>query len=233
MSTEVRFQELRTEWSAMTELPPPDRVRFDEVRLEAEAIIEAGLWSSGPADMLTVLGRHRDELMHSRMISWLLVPTHRHGLGRAFLTGLLDRLWPGDLLMRSGAVLAETEVSLSALDEGGRLREARADIVIQGEGPIVVIENKLDAGEGSEQCERLYWAWAAEPGEVRWVFLTPTGRQPVTATSDSARAAWRTLAYADVREILSSALERTKGNAASGRPTAIQYLSTLAGVVAP
>ena len=45
------------------------------------------------------------------------------------------------------------------MNAGNRV-EARADIVVQGDGLIVVIENKLDAGEQPEQCERLYWSWA-------------------------------------------------------------------------
>jgi hypothetical protein len=135
--------------------------------------------------------------------------------------------------MQSGAVQADTEVTLSALDEGGLLREARADIVLQGDGVTIVIENKVDAGEGIDQCERLYWAWAAEPGDVRWVFLTPTGRPPVTATSEAARAAWRTLGYADVREILAAVIEGVADNRAIGRPTAVQYLATLSGAVVP
>ncbi len=136
--------------------------------------------------MLSVLGRQRDELIHSRLIGWLLVPTNRHGLGRRFLTAFLDHLWPDEALLRSGPVFADLEVTGSGPDETGRLREARADVVLRAETLTVVIENKLDAGEQPDQCERLYWAWASESGETRWVFLTPTGRAPVTATSDTA-----------------------------------------------
>ena len=107
-----RFDQVRDEWLAITRLPPPDPQRFRRTKAEAEELIAAGLWASGPADMLSVLGRQRDELMHGRMISWLLVPTHRHGLGRAFLSRFLDGLWPGEILMHTGAVVAETEVTV-------------------------------------------------------------------------------------------------------------------------
>lgn len=226
---QARFEGIRAEWLAITQLPPPDFERFEQVKGEADSLVDAGLWTSGPADMLSVLGRQRDELMHSRLIGWLLVPTNRHGLGRTFLTGFLDHVWPGEGLLRSGPVFVETEAVGSALDDVGRQREARADIVLRGDGLTVLIENKLDAGEQPEQCERLYWAWAAEPGETRWVFLTPTGRAPVTATSDAAKTAWRAMSYEELRGIIATAIENAAASPTTGRATAMQYLASLAG----
>lgn len=228
-----RFDKVRAEWLAITQLPPPDLERFTDVKRQADTLIDAGLWTSGPSDMLGVLGRQRDELMHSRLIGWLLIPTNRHGLGRAFLAGFLDHLWPGEALLRSGPVFVETEEKGSALDELGRQRDARADIVLRGEGLTVLIENKLDAGEQPDQCERLYWAWAAEPGETRWVFLTPTGRPPVTATSTAAISAWRAMSYAELRRVVSAAIENAATSQSTGRATAMQYLASLLEGVAP
>lgn len=228
---QTRFEGIRAEWRAITQLPPPDLERFSQVKREADALVDAGFWTSGPSDMLSVLGRQRDELMHSRLIGWLLVPTNRHGLGRAFLTGFLDHLWPGEALLRSGPVFVETEERGSAFDELGRQREARADIVLRGEGLTVLIENKLDAGEQPDQCERLFWAWAAEPGETRWVFLTPTGRDPVTANSMVAKAAWRTMSYRDLRDMAAATFGVPEPGASLGRATAQQYLETLSRAV--
>lgn|GEM_PF-4838098 len=235
MSSDVladRFRVVRDEWLAITQPPPPDLVRFTDVKRQAAAIIDAGLWVSGPADMLSVLGRQRDELAHSRMIAWLLTPTARHGLGRRFLRALFDHIWPSEELMTSGVVQVNTETTRSAADEMGLLREARADIVVVGEDVTVVIENKVDAGEGLDQCERLYWSWADQPTEVRWLFLSPTGRPPVTATSPAALAAWRTLGYADLEQLLRSTLSGAgEGTAPVGRATAHQYLASIATVV--
>lgn len=228
----TQFKVVRAEWLAISQPPPPDPGRFEQAQREARALVDAGLWTSGPADMLSVLGRQRDELMHSRLIGWLLVPTNRHGLGRAVLRGFLDHLWPEEALLESGWVIVETEKAGSALDEGGRLREARADIVLRGDGLTLLIENKLDAGEQPDQCERLYWAWASQPGETRWVFLTPSGRPPVTASSDEAKAAWRTMSYTDLRDVVASAVVRAGASTTTGRATARQYLDSLAGAVA-
>ncbi len=228
-----RFDAIRAEWLAMTRVPPLSNERFADVKREADGLIDAGLWTSGPSDLLSVLGRQRDELSHSRLIGWLLVPTNRHGLGRRFLIGFLDHLWPGEALLRSGPVYVEIEATGSALDDAGTHRVARADIVLRGEGLTVLIENKLDAGEQSEQCERLFWAWAGEPGMTRWVFLTPTGRPPVTATSEAAKAAWRTMSYADLRDTVEWALGGAGSPTSIGHSTATQYLASLNRAVAP
>lgn len=233
MNLQARFEDVRSEWLDITRRPPIHLGRFAEVKSEADAIVDAGLWTSGPSDVLSILGRHRDELTHSRLIGWLLGPTNKHGLGRRFLNGFADHLWPGEALLRSGLVTVDVETTRAAADELGAMREARADIILYGDGVTVLIENKLDAGEQPDQCERLYWAWAEEPVDTRWVFLTPTGRAPVTATSLAARAAWRTMSYGQLRQLLASAIQSAGTNSSIGRASAVQYLATLAGAVAP
>jgi hypothetical protein len=228
-----RYGEVRREWLAISRRPPIDDERFAAVKREADALIATGRWVSGPGDMLTVLGRQRDELLHSRLIAWLLVPTNRHGLGRAALAAFLDALWPADGLMRSGPVSADLEVPAAGVDADGRPHEARADIVLRGDGVTVVIENKVDAGEQPAQCERLYWAWAGEPGDTRWVYLTPTGRPPVTASSPAAVGAWRSMSYSQLRAILDTAIVGASGTDPIGRATAVQYLETLIRSVVP
>jgi hypothetical protein len=227
-----RLERVRSEWLDVTRPPVLDVERFDEIKRQADELIKAGKWTSGPSDMLSVLGRQRDELVHSKLIGWLLVPTNRHGLGRALLTALLDALWPGEELLPSGPVVVETEIGGIGLDGDGRLRQARADIIVSGDGLTVVIENKLDAAEQPEQCERLYWAWAAEPGDIRWVFLTPTGRPPVTASSYAARSAWRTMSYSQLHDVIQGVVGQAAASTATGRLTAIQYLTTLSAAVA-
>lgn len=231
MTFQGRFDEVRAEWLAITRPEPPDPGRFALVKQEADAIIDAGHWVSGPADLLSVLGRQRDELAHSRVIAWLLTPTGRHGLGRQFLRAVLDHVWPGEGLLQSDLVTVVTESTRSAADEGADLREARADIVVIGREATIVIENKVDAGEGFEQCERLYWSWADRPTETRWLFLSPNGRQPMTLSTRQARAAWRSLSYGDLGRLLDKTLAVAGGAAdAAGRSTAHQYLASIARV---
>ncbi len=229
----MRFEAVRAEWLALTRVSPAELAHFVEVKRQADGLVDAGLWTSGPRDMLSVLGRQRDELTHSRIIGWLLVPTNQHGLGREFLNRFVESLWPGERLLLSGPVFVETEVTRSGPDDSNVLREARADIVIRGEDATVVIENKLDAGEQPGQCERLYWAWADRPGDTRWVFLSPSGRAPLTAVSAVSKSAWQTMSYAHLRGILAEAAEAATPMPTIGRSTAVQYLATLARAVGP
>jgi len=206
--------------------------RFAVLKREADAIIAAGLWTSGPSDLLSILGRQRDELSHSRLIAWLLTPTGRHGLGRRFLRAFLDEVWPGERLAESGTVTLELEVTRTGLDELGVMHEARADIVLRAEDVAIVIENKVDAGEQVNQCERLYWAWAEDPIETRWLLLSPTGRSPVTATTPQAAAAWRAASYGQLARALNAALGvEVSPKSAEGYASAVQYLRTLGALV--
>lgn len=223
----AKLDQVRREWLAITKLPDIDLGRFADVKRQADELAERGLWDTGPSDMLGVLGRQRDELVHSRMIGWLLVPTHRHGLKRAVLTRFLDTLWPGEELMREGPVTMDLELPETGPDVTGTMRDARADIVLRGDGITIVIENKVDAGEQVEQCERLYWAFANKPGEIRWLFLTPSGRAPQSAVSADAKSAWATMSYRTLRDIVATALASVPGSSAIGRATALQYLETL------
>ena len=213
--------------------PTPDADRFRALRTEADAIIRAGRWISGPDDLMSILGRQRDELMHSRVIAWLLRPTGSHGLGSRFLDALLDHVWPDEEPLRSVLVTVETETTRSAADDAGEAREARADIVVYGDSATIVLENKVDAGEGIDQCERLYWSWADQPTETRWLFLSPTGRAPATVTSDEARAAWRTISYPELRRLLEDVLSAAgESEAHVGRSSARAYLATLSKMAA-
>jgi len=93
---------------------------------------------------------------------------------------------------------------------------------------MVVIENKVDAGEQAYQCERLYWSFLDAPVETRWVLLSPTGRSPASTTTAAARSAWRTLSYAQVRHALGQAIDEAGDQPSDpGREAARQYLAAL------
>jgi hypothetical protein len=227
---ESRFGTLAKEWLAdVVQARVPAASAFATLMEEAGAIRAAGRWVSGPADLLTVLGRHRDELFHSRLLGWLLNATAQHGLGDRFLRAFLDQLWPDEAVAAGGTVEIELERTQSGISRAtGEPVEARADLVLRNESTVIVIENKLDAGEQPWQCERLYWAWAAEPTETRWLFLTPHGRRPTSVSSAEAISAWRTASYVDVHRALTTALGPSLPRAtATGRASAIQYLATL------
>lgn len=225
-----RLDVIKRQWDAMVR-PPVDGRRFAAVKAQADSIIDAGGWTSGPDDLLGVIGRRRDELVHSRVVGWLLVPTNRHALGRRFLRGLLDHVWPADNLLADGPVRVELEEPRQAVDASGLRRSARADIVLRGEALCLVIENKVDAGEQLDQCERLYWAWSDQPVDTRYLYLTPDGRPPTTAFSAEAKAAWRVISYRDLRQVLATVVADAERDVVTTAPSSVlQYLATLSHV---
>jgi hypothetical protein len=234
---EERFHQLVADWRAVE---APGRViaetRFAELKAEAQAIRSVGRWVSGPTDILTILRRHRDELFHSRLLGWLLTPTGRHGLGDRFLKAFLDEVFPGEgLADEVGAVTVELERA-AAGESGatGEILQSRADLVIRLDGLVVIVENKLDAGEQPSQCERLYWSWAHDSVEARWVFLTPGGKDPESVFSNEAKDAFRSASYMQVQRALASALIPTPAaSAEGGRASALQYLATLTAQFKP
>lgn len=218
---EADFTHLLEEWRAIASTPAAvvdgwdlaiEAIAHDEQRLRAD-----GQWVHGRDDMFGVLKVERAEIRHSAMIAWLLDPCARHGLGTAFLERLLQRAFPeqafGDLLQARPTC----EVTRG---------DCRADIVVWMNDATIVVENKVDAEESPRQCDILYERFIDNVG-ARFVFLTPTGRAPTTATGD-ATDAFAAIGYGDVRVALNAALGAVRTTAPPwGRRAAEDYLRTL------
>lgn len=192
--------------------------RVAELRAEHEALLRNGAWVGGPDDTLSILGIGRKELYHSALLAWLLDPQGRHGLGSGFLESLLRRC-------TSDPPTSEIHLARPALEV--TRGDARADIVVTGPGLCLVIENKVDAGEQPRQCDRIFESFEREPGAL-FVFLSPSGRAPETATG-SAQKAFQKMSYADIASMLRGALERVlaKGETGHGREVVSNYIATL------
>ena len=212
------FRSVADQWSGMTVLAPEDLSSWHstvlQVATEYDQIRGLGSWLRGPDDFFGILGIGRLELFHSAMLAWLLDPEGRHGLGRRFLDLLLVGYVPG---LEPSAMRVRT-VQL----EAHRI-ETRADIVVWGDAATLIIETKVDAGEGFRQCDRLFERFSEEPGP-RFLFLTPTGRPPLTATGDAA-AAFSTVAFSNIASVLERALEESER--AETSVVAFNYVRTL------
>ena len=183
---------------------------------EHAGLMRRGRWSVGADDVLSIIRRARYELYHSAMLAWLLDPLGKHGLGTTLLEALL-RLCGISAALDLHRARPEIEVQRS---------DTRADIVVFAPGITLIIENKVDAGEQERQCDRLYAHFGADPG-ARFVFLTPTGRAPRTASAPGSDA-WTTLSYKMLATLMDEALNHAAINAlATGRFTAQNYLMTL------
>ena len=195
------------------------REAMSEMQRERDRLISDGLWVAGPSDFLGILGLARNENMHSRMLEWLLKPTGRHGLG----CGLVRRLVEHCTGKPSPSPLAVRDVTFSQWRNG---REA--DLVVKGEDFTLVIENKVDADEQPDQCDDLYANFRNETAS-QFIFLTPEGREPHTATAPLANRAFNALSWREVRRMIEAAL--TESQPASGPADAVgvveNYLRTL------
>lgn len=220
---ERSIRPLLIEWAAIVERaarlpaswePALRRMTDDEARLRAE-----GRWVHGRDDFLGVLGLERDEVRHSRMVAWLLDPCATHGLGDRVLAGVLRTAFGDDL---PDAVLASLGAARSTCEVVRG--DARIDVLVRSGALTLVIENKVDAAEGAGQCDAYHALFRDEPG-ARFVFLTPTGYAPRSASGD-AREAFRPMSYGALRDLLASALGAT-ATLGAGAPVARAYLRTL------
>ena len=149
----------------------------------------------------------------------LLNPTGRHGLGCALVRRLVEHC-------TVEPVPASLAVRTVTFSEWRNDREA--DLVVRGEDFTLVIENKVDASEQPRQCDDLYSNFKNERAPL-FLFLTPDGRKPRTATALCAQRAFRTLSWPEVRAMIETALNESRP--ASGAAGAVDvvgnYLRTL------
>ncbi len=148
-------------------------------------------------NVFDVMGQSRMELCHSKFLGWLLDPSASHGCGHLFLRHL-----PSEM-----SKAAIPEVAIRDAFDAARVMtehdtpEGRLDVVVEFDPQVqvaVVIEYKVEAGEGEDQlvrydrfCEQRYATWTV----CKW-FITPEGR------GGSGGAGWQPIGF----EKLSSAI---------------------------
>ncbi len=170
------------------------------MRCQQDRLVSDGLWLTGPSDFLDIVGLARHENTHSRVLLWLLTPTARHGLGSGLVRRFVEHC-------TGETVPAQLAVRKVAFSEWRNDREA--DLVVWGENFTLVIENKVDASEQPSQCDDLYENFKNE-NEPLFLFLTPDGRKPHTATTPCAQRAFKTLSWPKVRAMLDTALNESR-----------------------
>lgn len=170
------------------------------MQCQHDCLVSAGLWVTGPADFLDIIGLARHENTHSLMLAWLLNPTARHGLG----CGLVRRLVEHCLGESVPAPMAVERVVFSHWRN-----DREADLVVWGQNFTLIIENKVDAAEQPDQCDDLYENYKAEFAPL-FLFLTPDGRPPFTAATPAAQRAFKTLSWPALRAMLEAALNESQ-----------------------
>ena len=202
---ETHFPAMKREWREIStrrtrELTADWRDAMSAMRRRHESLVADGLWMGGPSDFLGIIDQERAENTHSRMLAWLLNPTHRHGLGFGLVRRLLEHC--------SGEpVPAAPAVRTVKFFEWRHGREA--DLVVWGEDFTLIIENKVDADEQDDQCDDLYLNFEKEIAPL-FLFLTPDGRTPRTATTPCAQRAFRTVSWPEIGAMIEAALNEAR-----------------------
>lgn len=193
---------------------------FHEFVERQQQLRASGQWISGPSDLLGVIGKSRRETYHSAVLAWLLDPGAPHGLSTRFLEAILKECRP------KAAIGAESLASTVTECEVARSK-SRADIVVWSRDVTIVVEAKVDHVERPEQCDDLY-ADFREEQDALFVFLTPDGRKPKTATHEAADE-FCTLSFRTIRSILHDTCENAGSDAAGslGWHSVLSYLRTL------
>lgn len=128
------------------------------------------------------------ETAHTRMIGWLLDPDGDHEFGDILLQVFLQEVFAISCVPELSEVIIECETVNSETRD-------RLDICMRGkrllsngliEKWLVIVEAKVNADEGEDQCaryEKQCHARIASSDQHALVFLTPKGLKPKTGTS--------------------------------------------------
>lgn len=153
-------------------------------------------------NIFRALGIERHEIWHSNFFAYLLNPKENHGLGDIILRKFLRDVF-GDERAKERTVF---DADLLSLQDAGIQREWKnIDILIELPSDVVVIENKVDSTDHSNQLKR-YQSLAIEefPSKKKhFVYLTPTGSDPSIAED---RDVYVNYSYEQVAKIIENIL---------------------------
>ena len=195
------------------------RRAISDMQSQHDRLVANGRWVTGPSDFLAIINLARHENTHSRVLKWLLTPTARHGLGCSLAERLVEHCAGNP--PRKPLVVKEVAFSV-------RRHGRETDLVVWGDSFTLIIENKVDAGEQDDQADDLYANFKTVTAPL-FLFLTPDGREPLTATNPDAQHAFRCISWPSVRTMIEAALAESLSapNSATGVPVVENYLRTL------
>lgn len=153
-------------------------------------------------NLFEAIGMVRQEIRHSALLAFLMDPAQPHGLGDHFSTKLLQQATRGE--GRHALPVSPLELDYWSLDSAVVQREAdNIDVLLLDEVHkfAVIIENKIDSTEHSDQLAR-YWDVVTRrysEWRVIGIYLTPEGEQP-------SHSSFLPLSYRQVANVIVSLL---------------------------
>lgn len=163
----------------------------------------------------------RTEIRHSDFLAFLMDPGRPHGLGDSVLKSILQAV----LKAKGDYPAGVTPVDLDSWDMMGASvsrEEFNTDILVRyeyaGRKLIVLIENKIDSAEHSDQLRRYYDGVAASDtqAQIIAIYLTPDGEQP----SDDR---FLPLDYESVADLLGDLIDRRRNQLGEAVGLAIEH----------
>jgi hypothetical protein len=157
----------------------------------------------GRFNIFDALGIARKEISHSNFLAFILDPAESHGVGQLFLKALLT-----DMLKRAPTHMRPlSPIELDGIDlRGAEVRREwkNIDLLILSREPslAILIENKVDSSEHSQQLERYGATAQREFASVPrlQVYLTPDG-------SDASGDDWISYSYRDIYRVFTRVRE--------------------------
>lgn len=131
-------------------------------------------------NIFDALGIERQEIRHSNFLAFLLNPAETHGLGELFLKRFLQRALA---LGGDRAQVTPLDIDVWRLDRAQVFREWQdIDILVHDASNrlVVVIENKIDSTEHSDQLQRYMEVSEREfrTSKIIGIYLTPSADKP-------------------------------------------------------
>ncbi len=170
----------------------PPNAKLSEMPTDNESQLLEGLVIDNPEleqleelldqfNIFEAIGAVRQELRHSDFLAFLLNPRQNHGLGDVFVKRLLQRALAQ--APREALSITPVDFDIWSLDELTVQREwQNIDILLTDEPHqlSVIVENKIDSGEHSDQLER-YWKIVQQQypnHHLIGIYLTPDREGP-------------------------------------------------------
>jgi len=157
-------------------------------------------------NIFDILGIAYSELVHSKILAWLLNPNPYvdHGLKDSFLKLFLMKIFEDSDQLISKTTNFDIFVEYPLGDD--RKNQGRIDILLKSELDeiIIAIENKILSSERDGQLELyeilLQEEFRGKEDKIMYIFLTPAG---IKASNKK----WKSLSYEDITKMLSKAIK--------------------------
>lgn len=159
-----------------------------------------------------ILGVQKNEVrLHSAFLSEILNPSAVHGLGDYFLKPFVRDIAKSEIELETKNAEVSVEQSIGAISEDGK-NGGRFDIAIKFNNPdyLILIENKIDAGDQISQLQR-YNNYAKKNYKENYkiLYLTVDGHNPSRLSLGNSNVPYSCISYKkDIKNWLKKCIEK-------------------------